>query len=214
MDQIKNIDTILAKLKDQGAMTSGALAKVLKMTSMGARQHLLRLEQKHLVSHFLQKAAIGRPKQMWQLTESGHNRFPDRHADLTLQLIDSVSDVFGVQGLEQLIVAREQQMLEKYRSALKKCTDFISKVQTLADIRSEEGYMASVEKIAANECLLIESHCPICAAATQCQNFCRSELAIFQQCFGEQYIVERSEYLLTGDRRCAYKIAAIDNLVV
>lgn len=210
MEQIKNVDSLLAKLKEQGAMTSGALAKVLDMTSMGARQHLLRLEQKNLVSHFLQKAAIGRPKQMWQLTELGHKRFPDRHADLTLQLIDSVSQVFGEQGLEQLISAREQQMLEKYRTALESCHNLISKVNALAQMRSEEGYMASVEKNSANEYLLIENHCPICAAANKCQSFCRSELTIFQQCFGQSYLVERTEYLLQGDRRCAYKIKVIN----
>lgn len=210
MEPRKNVDSLLAQLKNQGAMTSSALAKVLDMTSMGARQHLLRLEQKNLVSYFLQKAALGRPKQMWQLTELGHKRFPDRHADLTLQLIDSVNLVFGQQGLEQLIVAREQQMLEKYRVALKACANLISKVETLAFIRSEEGYMASIEKTSADECLLIESHCPICAAATRCQSFCRSELTIFQQCLGDHYIVERSEYLLAGDRRCAYRISAIE----
>ncbi len=204
---MKNIDTILAKLKNQGAMTSTALAKLLTMTNMGARQHLLRLEKKQLVSHFLQKATVGRPKKMWQLTELGHKRFPDRHADLTLQLLDSVNTVFGEQGLAQLVIAREQQMLKKYQTALDACGTLEHKVSALADIRNEEGYMASVEKVSNHEYLLIESHCPICAAAIQCQNFCRSEWSIFQQCFGENYQVERSEYLLTGDRRCAYKIS-------
>ena len=203
---MKNVDTILAKLKNQGAMTSGELAKVLAMTSMGARQHLLRLEEKKLVSHFLQKADVGRPKQMWQLTELGHKRFPDRHADLTLHLIESVSNIFGEQGLEQVIAMREKQMLEKYKAALSVCTSLNSKIETLALLRSQEGYMASVEKVSTNEYLLIESHCPICAAATQCQNFCRSELVIFQQCFGDGFSVERGEYLLTGDRRCSYRI--------
>ncbi len=206
MAQMKNVDTILAKLKNQGAMTSGELAKELAMTSMGARQHLLRLEEKTLVNHFLQKADVGRPKQMWQLTELGHKRFPDRHADLTLHLIESVSEIFGEQGLEQVILQREKQMLEKYQAALTLCNSLVSKVETLALMRSQEGYMASVEKVASSEYLLIESHCPICAAARECQNFCRSELTIFQQCLGENYSVERSEYLLTGDRRCAYRI--------
>ncbi len=208
---MKNIDTILARLKSQGAMTSGELAKELAITSMGARQHLLRLAEKNLVSHFMQKANVGRPKQMWQLTELGHKRFPDRHADLTLQLIESVGNIFGEQGLEQVIVMREKQMLEKYQVALHVCTSLYSKVETLALMRSQEGYMANAEKISANEYLLIESHCPICSAARQCQNFCRSELAIFQQCFGENIVVERSEYLLTGDRRCVYRIRHVSN---
>lgn len=210
MEPVKNIDTILAKLKSQGAMTSGTLAKALNMTSMGARQHLLRLERKKLVSHFLERANIGRPKQMWQLTELGHQRFPDRHADLTLQLLDSVNTVFGEQGLAQLITVREQQILKRYQEALKHCKTLASKVSTLALIRSDEGYIARVEKVSDQHYVLIENHCPICAAASQCQSFCRSELAIFQQCLGDNYKVQRGEYLLAGDRRCSYKITVND----
>ncbi|WP_211279550.1 helix-turn-helix transcriptional regulator [Cognaticolwellia mytili] len=212
MEQIKNIDTILAKLKSQGAMTSGELARELVMTSMGARQHLLRLEEKNLVGHFLQRAEVGRPKKMWQLTELGHKRFPDRHAELTLQLIESVTNIFGEQGLEQVISMREKQILEKYQAALSVCSDLHDKIEILALMRSQEGYMASTEKVSAIEYLLIESHCPICAVANQCQNFCRSELMIFQQCFGEGFAVERSEYLHSGDRRCVYRIRKIVNI--
>lgn len=210
MEPVKNIDTILAKLKSQGAMTSGTLAKALNMTCMGARQHLLRLERKKLVSHFLERANIGRPKQMWQLTELGHQRFPDRHADLTLQLLDSVNTVFGEQGLAQLITVREQHILKRYQEALKDCKTLASKISTLALMRSDEGYIARVEKVSDQHYVLIENHCPICAAASQCQSLCRSELAIFQQCLGDKYKVQRGEYLLSGDRRCSYKITVND----
>ena len=54
--------------------------------------------------------------------------------------------------------------------------------------------------------LLIENHCPICAAAALCQGFCRSELAIFQTVLGAQASIERIDHLLAGARRCAYRI--------
>jgi predicted ArsR family transcriptional regulator len=57
--------------------------------------------------------------------------------------------------------------------------------------------------------LLIEDHCPICAAATQCQGFCRSELALFQRCLGPGATVERTEHLLAGARRCAYRVRQV-----
>ena len=206
MQKIKNIDAILAQLKEQGAMTSGELAQILNMTSMGARQHLLRLEQQELVSAFSQKATVGRPKLLWQLTTKANARFPDRHADITVQLIDSVKNIFGEQGLEKLIAEREKKILSSYQQALSQCESLLTKVTKLSELRADEGYMASIEKITDNEYLLIESHCPICSAATSCQNFCRSELAIFQQCFGERYLIARDEYLLTGGRRCTYRI--------
>ena len=55
--------------------------------------------------------------------------------------------------------------------------------------------------------LLIENHCPICAAATACQGFCRAEREVFEQALGNEVSVERTEHIVGGDRRCAYRVA-------
>ena len=65
--------------------------------------------------------------------------------------------------------------------------------------------MATVRK-SGEEYLLIENHCPICAAARACQGFCRSELELFQNVLGEGIEVERVEHVLAGGRRCAYSV--------
>lgn len=52
--------------------------------------------------------------------------------------------------------------------------------------------------------MLVENHCPICAAATACAGFCRSELETFRAVLSAE--VERSEHILAGARRCAYRI--------
>ncbi len=54
--------------------------------------------------------------------------------------------------------------------------------------------------------LLVEYHCPICAAATICQGFCRAELAVFQEVLGTEAEVSRVEHIPAGARRCAYRI--------
>jgi predicted ArsR family transcriptional regulator len=56
--------------------------------------------------------------------------------------------------------------------------------------------------------ILAENHCPICAAARNCQGFCRSELSVFRAVLGPEVTVERVEHILAGARRCAYRIAA------
>jgi hypothetical protein len=48
--------------------------------------------------------------------------------------------------------------------------------------------------------IIAENICPICAAATACQGFCRSELALFERLLAPAQ-VERSEHLLAGCRR-------------
>ena len=74
------------------------------------------------------------------------------------------------------------------------------KVKMLAEMPSAEGYMATCEKSAEGGYLLIENHCPICAAASECQGFCRSELEVFRRALGNKVRVERRDYLLDGAR--------------
>ncbi len=58
--------------------------------------------------------------------------------------------------------------------------------------------------------LLIENHCPICAAATACQGLCRAELELFREALGAEATVIRVDHILAGARRCAYRIARKD----
>lgn len=54
--------------------------------------------------------------------------------------------------------------------------------------------------------LLVENHCPICAAAQACMAFCRSELDLFREIIGPQARVRQTEHILAGARRCAYTV--------
>lgn len=208
MSKSLSTERILLLLKSQGALTAQSLAEELSMTSMGARQHLHTLEEQGMVSHFEQAESRGRPKKYWTLTEKANTHFPDRHNDLAINLLESVRNVFGEQGLDQLISEREKKSLAVYTQRLASIDGILPKVEELALIRSEEGYMASVEE-RNGEIFLLENHCPICHVASTCLNFCRSELSLFQTLLGEQYTVERTEHILEGARRCAYRIREV-----
>jgi predicted ArsR family transcriptional regulator len=197
---------ILFQLKSLGAQTSSALGERLGMTSVGARQHLLKLQRAGLVVAEDRCGARGRPKRYWLLSDKGHGRFPDRHSDLTLDLIQSTRAAFGARGLERLIRHREQVSLVAYQSRLGVQPTLKGKVAALAQLREQESYMAEWVEEGDGSFLLIENHCPICAAAATCQALCRSELAIFRAALGAEVAVERLEHIQTGARRCAYRI--------
>jgi predicted ArsR family transcriptional regulator len=81
-----------------------------------------------------------------------------------------------------------------------------ARVNALAKIRAEQGYMAEAARQRDGSFLLIENHCPICAAATACQGLCREELMLFSTVLGDEVNVERTDHILAGARRCAYRI--------
>jgi predicted ArsR family transcriptional regulator len=205
-DQDRSQDRILFHLKTRGPQVAADVGARLDMTPAGARQHLIKLEAAGLVESEDQREGRGRPRKYWRLTPRGHERFPDRHSDLTLDLLQSMRDVFGDDGRERLIEHRERAIIANYRKFVGAPGSLRQKLTALARIRSREGYMASVAKDTRDSFLLIENHCPICAAATACQGLCRSELAAFRAVLGTDVTVERIDHILAGARRCAYRI--------
>ena len=198
-------DRLLYQLKSRGPQPAAALAAACAITPMGAHKQLKAMQDAGLVSARDEADGPGRPKRVWTLTPAGHARFPDRHGDLAVQLIRHAAAVLGPQAVDRLISAREQEQLAGYRAALAGCKTLGARVRRLAELRAAEGYMARVEKDG-SAWLLVEDHCPICAAAAACQGLCRSELEIFARCLGDDVQVERVEHLLAGARRCAYRV--------
>ena len=195
------------RLKTRGPQSVKILSKQLDMTTMGVRQHLTELEKKTLVSQTREeKQTRGRPVHLWKLTRAGHQHFPDSHSQVTLELINVIRTTLGEDSLNTLVDKRNEELLEHYRQVLNTLGDELPpRIEKLAELRSEEGYMAEV-RLTPDGWLLIENHCPICAAADACQQFCRSELNMFQELFNNRARIERVDHLLAGARRCAYKI--------
>ena len=84
-----------------------------------------------------------------------------------------------------------------------------ARLKALAAQRSEEGYMAEVEKEGPGSYLLIENHCPVCSAAAACQGLCAMELEVFQEVLGPGVEVARTDHILAGARRCAYRVRRV-----
>jgi predicted ArsR family transcriptional regulator len=199
-------DRLLLLLKTRGPQTAADLAAALGVTGEGARQQLVRLAADGLVEATATPRGVGRPAQVWALTATGHARFPDTHAELTVQLLRAVRSELGEAALDKLIDVRAAESRAAYTAALEGSADLGERVARLAAARTREGYMAE-SRPEGDGYLLVENHCPICAAATECQGFCRAERDVFQQALGRGVSVERTEHIVGGDRRCAYRIA-------
>lgn len=204
----KSPDRILYLLKSRGPMTSAQLSDVLGITPAGARQHMAALEAEGLVGFEEQSEGVGRPSRVWHLTAKANQRFPETHADLAVGMIEAIRAAMGEAGLSQVLEHRNQRQLAHYSQALAHASSLKERVAALAHIRTQEGYLAAwVED--GDGFLLVENHCPICAAATVCTGICDGELAIFQALLGEGVCIDRKEHIVAGARRCTYEIAEV-----
>jgi predicted ArsR family transcriptional regulator len=199
-------DRFLILLKTRGPQTAADLGRAMGVTGEAARQQLVRLAADGLVVATTAPRGVGRPAQVWGLTEAGNARFPDAHAELTAQLIRSIRAQLGEAVLDRLIESRAVDSRASYAAALEGAADLGERVARLAEARTREGYMAE-SRAEGEGYVLVENHCPICVAATACQGFCRTELDTFRDVLGPDVSVERTEHIIAGDRRCVYRIS-------
>ena len=197
---------IVHLLKTEGPLTSAQLAEKLDLTAMAVRQHLYELESEKFVSVEERQGRLGRPAKFWNLTREADRLFPDAYAELSVSLIGALGDAFGAEGLQRVVDARAARQRQAYARRIPATAPLKQKLRELAKIRSEEGYMADVKAAGAGSWLLVENHCPICAAATACQGFCTGELELFREVLGPGVGVEREEHIIAGARRCAYRV--------
>ncbi len=203
--------TILNLLKMDGATDSAQLAAQLKVSAMAVRQHLYDLQAQGLVAFQEEARPLGRPAKLWHLTPAADKYFPESYAELSVELIGAIGKTFGQSGLDKLLDVRMQQQSTRYAAELESVGTLKQRVKALARLRTAEGYMADVKTDADGALLLVENHCPICVAAQACQGLCQRELEAFQAALGDPADVKivRTEHILAGARRCAYRITPL-----
>lgn len=201
-------DRVLLLLKTKGQQTAAQMAKRLGITTMAVRQHLAALQDEGLVDYVDEPRKVGRPARGWRLTPKAGERFGDHHVELAVGMLQAVHGAFGEKGLERVIAERLRQQIASYRARMPgPSAPLEQRVAALVRIRREEGYMAEWRRARDGSLQLVENHCAVERAARFCPKLCGAEVSLFRAVLGDEVAVDRSEYMLDGARRCAYRIA-------
>jgi predicted ArsR family transcriptional regulator len=203
---------VLDLMKREGPQPASVLARRLGVSAMAVRQHLYALQAEGLVVHAVEapaagSPAVGRPAKLWRLSGAAEALFPDGHAALALDLIGAMQEAFGARAMDRLLAVRTQAQIASYAAATGRAASLRGRLAALAKARTAEGYMAEVVTQPDGSYLLVENHCPICAAARACTGLCAAELVVFRTALGPDVCIERTDHILAGARRCAYRIS-------
>ncbi|MFF2910715.1 helix-turn-helix transcriptional regulator [Paenibacillus sp. NPDC057934] len=204
IQQLPTREIILHLLKTKGDMSTKDLTDELGITIMAVRRHIQSLERDNLISSRMLRQTLGRPTTVYHLTEQAGGFFPKNYHTLTVELLTELEEHFGPEAVEKLFDSRKNKLIEKYGETMKE-KDIAERVEVLAHIQNENGYMVELEKVSEDEFLLTEHNCPIEHVATKFKNVCHCELKMFQSLLGDAEI-KRLECLGEGGQRCTYSI--------
>lgn len=194
---------LMTLLKTNGKISVGFMAQELGITEMAVRRHLSVMERDGLLQTELSRQSMGRPMTLYSLSDHADHLFPKNYHILTLDLLGELDAEEGKATVSRLFDSRKQRLLKKYRPQLAG-KSLKHKVQTLAKIQDDNGYMVKVERDREGHYILEEYNCPIAEVAKQYQDACRCEMALFEDLLETR--VERTECLTKGGRKCKYII--------
>ncbi|MBV8160240.1 MAG: ArsR family transcriptional regulator [Acidimicrobiia bacterium] len=195
---------ILESLKRRGELTADDLADQLGLTTSGVRQHLVALTSEGLVAHRLVREGPGRPRHCYHLTPAADSLFPRAYSDLTNELLGYASDD-DPELVARLFERRRRRRVEEARRRLVG-KDFSGKVEELARILDEDGYLADFEARPDGTYLVTEHNCAILGVARRYGQACSSEIGFLRDALPEADI-DRVQHMIAGAHSCAYAVS-------
>ncbi|MGQ9698873.1 MAG: helix-turn-helix transcriptional regulator, partial [Armatimonadota bacterium] len=170
---------ILNILKTHNGMTADSLSKVVGTSAVAVRQHLTTLEAEGYVTSRLERRPVGRPVQVFTLTEAADELFPKTYHQFSLGILQEIRELEGEDGIRRLFENRRKRLLATY-SPLMEGKDLQGRVEAVSRIMNEKGYMADWEP-SDGGFLLTAHNCVISKVAREYPLACEQELLLLTQ---------------------------------
>ncbi len=197
---------ILEHLKRRGASTIPSIAEGLGLNVETVRAHLRGLEDGGLVQRSGRRTrGPGRPEIEYRLTSAGDELFPNREGALLRDLAAYLDETGEADVIQRFFADR----LERRRGealARVEGLEGAARLEEVARILSDEGYMAEVDSDARGRPRLRLCHCPIRELVSVTKVPCRIELGFVRELLGER--PARVSYIPSGDAACCYSVGA------
>ena len=146
-DAPENTKMAILNLLLEGSKTTGEIADKLKIQKSAIRAHLESLRAEQAIRSYFKVEGPGRPRKIYELTESGRELFPRKY-DLLLSLIlQSIETAEGHNYAKKLIRSVADKIAQGIQDKIKNSSaDLEESVRILNSSSNEMGFMSSFYK--------------------------------------------------------------------
>lgn len=198
---------ILNILKERSHATVAELAEALTMPPVSVRHHLDVLQGDNLirVDRYARRGGVGRPQQVYTLTDEAVHHFPNNFAALAGTLArqikqmlpaDQVESAFRNMAIELACECPAPAPEETLECRLQRVTAFLS----------ARGYLARWERDDLQQSYILQKYnCPYAGITTEHTELCLMDQALIERLLGCNS--ERTLSIQRGEFCCSYRVA-------
>jgi DeoR family suf operon transcriptional repressor len=147
VDTVGHTKEVILNLLLEGSKTAGEIADHLKIQKSAIRTHLGSLQAEQSVRSYFKIEGLGRPRKVYELTESGRELFPRKY-DLILSLIlQKIESTEGHEYLKKIIESIADSMANDIHDKIKQSSSSLEEsLSILNSVSNDMGFMSSFYK--------------------------------------------------------------------
>lgn len=187
------------------------LADVVEINPISVRHHIARLQAEGLVDSEEERHGVGRPRQVYFLTEAGMEQFPTRYLRLTIRLLEQLKESLPPKMVDQLFSQMAADLVEEYAHTAKmQGLSIEQRLDLVHDLLREEGFDLEWEK-REDQYFIREVNCPYLHVGQTHPEVCMIDQTLISTVL--DLPTEKVKCILDGDNQCTYVVPDRANLI-
>ena len=186
------------------------LADAVEINPISVRHHIAKLQAEGLVASEEEKHGVGRPRQVFFLTESGLESFPTRYLRLTIRLLEQLKENLPEKMVNQLFSQMAADLADEYaQSTNLNGLTIEQRLDLVNELLKEEGFDLEWEK-KDNQYYIREINCPYLHVGQTHPEICVIDQTLISKVL--DLPTEKVKCILDGDKQCTYVVPDTANL--
>lgn len=187
------------------------LAEAVEINPISVRHHIAKLQAEGLVDSEEERHGVGRPRQVFFLTESGLEEFPTRYLRLTVRLLEQLKENLPPKMVDQLFSQMAADLVEEYaHAANQQGLNIEQRLELVNDLLKDEGFDLEWEK-KEDQYYIREVSCPYLHVGQNHPEVCLIDQTLISTIL--ELPTEKVKCILDGDNQCTYVVPDSTKLI-
>ena len=200
-------DLVLRTLLTQPRCTINELADKVGISPISIRHHIASLEAEGLIGSEDERHGVGRPRQLFSLTETGVEQFPTRYVRLTVRLLEHLKETMPEAMVSKLFTQMAQDLANDLAEGKEtKNLTMKERLDLVKDLLMREGFSIEWEQLD-DGYQIHEASCPYYYVGQNHPEVCAVDQILISTVLSVP--AEKVKCILNGDSNCTYLISEL-----
>lgn len=198
-------DLVLRTLLTKPRCTVYELANQVGISPISVRHHIASLEAEGLIVSEDERHGVGRPRQVFFLTQTGVEQFPTRYVRLTLRLLEHLKETMPEAMINKLFAQMAQDLARDLSEGTEtKNLSMKERLNLVKDLLKQEGFNIEWEQLE-DGYAIYEASCPYYYIGQNHPEVCAVDQILISTVLSVP--AEKVKCILNGDNNCTYQIS-------